>query len=133
MSDAYADLEAIWNRHISGDPSNTARAVIALLEGQGIRLRQDDGELRHVTISRPTSVASAFVIGLRYDKKDGTQSEDLFSVEKGRSIEPHYRGALERKWPEYRGTHKQLVPYTLVVDLQALPTAVNTISVLSRE
>lgn len=106
MSDPYSELEAMWTRHVTGDRSHTERDLFALLESQGIRLWQDDGELRQLTVSRPTSVASAFVIGLRYDKRDGTQTEDLFSIEKGRSIERHYRGALERKWPEYRGTPK---------------------------
>ncbi len=133
MSDTYADVEAIWNRHISGDQSKTKDDVVALLARQGVRLRQDDGELRQVTVSKPTSVANAFVIGLRYHKNDGSQSEDLVLVEKGRPIEPHYRGSLERKLPEYQGTHKQPGPSTLVVDVQLPPTAVNTVSLLTRK
>lgn len=125
-------LEAIWKRHISGDPQDTEKSLIALLHNKGIQLRQDDGELKQLTVSRPTSVASAFVIGLRYQKRDGTPTEDLFSIERGRSIEHHYRGDLERKWPEYRGTHKQEIFFALVVDLKTPMTSVNTISLLSR-
>lgn len=133
MSDAYAEVEAIWNRRMGGDQSKTKDDVVALLASYGIRLRQDDGELRQVTVSKPTSVSDAFVIGLRYHKNDGSQSEDLFFVKKGRSIEPHYRASLERKLPEYRGTHKQPVPSTLVADVPVPPTAVNTLSVLTRK
>jgi hypothetical protein len=131
MSYAFTTLEAIWTRHINGDPSDTERGLIALLQSERIRIRQDDGELRQLTISRPTSVTSAFVIGLRYEKRDGTPTEDLFSVEEGRPIESHYRGSLERRWPEYRGTHKQQIPLTLVVDMKAPITCVNTFSIFS--
>ena len=133
MSDLYSNLDGIWKRHLDGDNSNTGKDILALLNNQGIRIRQDDGELKQLTVSKPTSVQSAFVIGLRYDKRDGTQTEDLFSVEQGRPIEPHYIGSLERKWPEYRGTHKQQVLYTLVIDVQATMTSVNTITVLKHE
>ena len=133
MSDLYNNLEGIWKRHLDGDNSNTGKDILALLNSQGIRIRQDDGELKQLTVSKPTSVQSAFVIGLRYDKRDGTQTEDLFSVAQGRPIKRHYRGRLERKWPEYRGTHKQQVLYTLVIDVQATMTSVNTITVLKHE
>lgn len=133
MSCAYADVEAIWNRHISGDQSKTKDDVVALLASQGIRLRQDDGELRQVTVSKPTSLANAFVIGLRYQKNDGSHSEDLFLVEKGCPIEAHYKGSLEHKLQEYGSTHKQPVPFTVVVDLRPPLTAVNTLSQLTRK
>ena len=114
MSDPYSDLEDIWNRHRGGDKAITEKDILALLESQGIRIRRDDGDLKQLTVSKPTSVTSAFVIGLRYDKRDGTQTEDHFAFEKGRPVERHYRATLERKWPEYRGTHKQQVLYTRV-------------------
>ena len=85
MKDAFAELERIWNRCVEGAQKNMEPEVLELLKDQGIRIRQDDGELRQTTLSKPTSVNSAFVIGLRYVKRDGTQSEDLFPVEKGAS------------------------------------------------
>ena len=78
MTDAYDEVEAIWNRHIDGDQSKTKDDIVTLLASQDIRLRQNDGELGQVTISKPTSIANAFVIGVRYHKNDGSQSEDLF-------------------------------------------------------
>ena len=132
MSDPYSDIEAIWNRYPSGATFNTERDIRVLLDGQGIRIRQDDGELKQFTISKPTSVTSAFVLGLRYVKRDDSHTEDHFTFEKGRAIECHYRGALENKWPEYKDTHKQHVLFALVVDVQEPITCVNTISLLTR-
>lgn len=106
--------------------------ILDLLKGQGIRIRQDDGELRQLTLSRPTSVNSGFVIGLRYDKRDGTQTEDLFPGEKGRPIKGYYKGSLQQQWTEYQGTHKQKVVFTTVANEPAPTTLVNTISMLKR-
>lgn len=130
MNDPYSDLEDIWTRYLEGDRSNMEKEILALLDSQGIRIRLDDGELKQLTVSKPTSVTSGFVIGLRYTKRDGTQTEDHFSVEKGHPIQRHYKGTLECKWPDYRGTHKQQVTFTLVADEQAPITSVNTISLV---
>src|SRR5882724_9521740 len=111
MKDAFTKLEGIWCRYIEGDRKNMGEEILNLLKDQGIRIRQDDGELRQLTLSKPTSVDTGFVIGLRYDKREGTQTEDLFPVEKGRPIEGYYKGSLQRQLPEYQGTHKQPVVY----------------------
>ena len=132
MSDPYADIEGIWNRHLGGESFYAEHEIRAILDGQRIRIRQDDGELKQFTISKPTSVASAFALGLRYIKRDGSQTEDHFTFEKGQPTECHYRGSLENKWPEYKGTHKQQVLVTLVVDVQRPITSVNTITLLKR-
>jgi hypothetical protein len=129
MSDPYAEVESIWARALSGDRDNTARDVIAVLTSEGIRLRQKDGTLVGVTLSKPTSDHESRVIGLRYVKHDTTQTEDLFTLEPGQPVETHYRGTLERQWPEYRGTHKQQVDVTLFEDSrEVLPTWTNTIT-----
>lgn len=132
MSDPYSDIEGIWNRYLSGDTFNAEREIRALLDSQGIRIRQDDGELKQFTISKPTSITSGFALGLRYVKRDASHTEDHFTFEKGRAIECHYRGSLENKWPEYKDTHKQQVLFALVVDVQNSITSVNTVSLLTR-
>ena len=132
MNDPYSDIEAIWNHYLSGGSVNTEREIRALLDSQGIRIRQDDGELKQFTISKPTSVTSGFALGLRYVKRGGSQTENHFTFEKGRPIECHYRGSLESKWPEYKGTHKQQVLFALVVDVQDPITLANTISLLKK-
>lgn len=132
MKDAFAELEGIWNRCIKSDRKNMEKEILDLLKDQGIRIRQEDGELRQLTLSKPTSVNSGFVIGLRYDKRDGIQTEDLFLVEKGRPIKGYFKGSLQKQWPEYRGTHKQQVMFTMVANEPAPTTSVNTISVVKK-
>lgn len=132
MKDAFAALERIWNRCVEGARKNMETEILDLLKDQGIRIRQDDGELRQITLSKPSSVDSAFVIGLRYIKRDGTQREDLFPAEKGRPIEGCYKGSLEKRWPEYRQTHKQHVTFGIVADEPPPTTSVNTISMVKK-
>jgi hypothetical protein len=133
MKEAFAELEGIWSRCIEDNRKNMGEEVLDLLKDQGIRIRQDDGELRQLTLSKPTSVDSGFVIGLRYDKRDGTQTEDLFRIEKGHLIEGYYKGSLQRQWPEYQGTHKQQVVYEMVANEPVPTTSVNTITMVKNQ
>jgi hypothetical protein len=129
MSDAYTELECIWARALAGDRQQMARDVIVVLTREGISLRQKDGTLVGVTLSKPTSDPEARVIGLRYVKQDTTQTEDHFTLTPGGAIEKHHRGTLEEQWPEYRGTHKLQVDVTLYEnDQQIIPTWTNTIT-----
>jgi len=130
MKDSFIELERIWNRCVEDAQKNMETEILDLLNDQGIRTRQDDGVLRQITLSKPTSVNSAFAIGLRYVKRDGTQTEDLFRVERGQPIVGCYKGSLEEKWPEYRGTHKQQITFAIAADEPSPTTAVNTISML---
>ena len=129
MKNAFSDTKSIWEHAIQEDRKNMAQEVVNLLLDHGIRMRQDDGQLRQVTLSKPSTIDSGFVVGLRYDKDDGTQTEDLFRVESGQSIKPYYKGALQREFPEYRGTHKQQVVYEMVATEPSPTTSVNTISI----
>jgi hypothetical protein len=127
----FFELQAIWNRHIAGDKSRTASDVVALLYIHGIRLRLCDGYLRQLTVSIPTSVCSGYAIGVRYEKKDGSHTEDLFAVEPARRIRHYPKGALQREWPEYKNTHKQQVDFALVANENVSMSSVNTISVVT--
>src|SRR4029079_14672026 len=98
MKNAFSDTKSIWEHAIQEDRKNMAQEVVNLLLDHGIRIRQDDGQLRQVTLSKPSTINSAFVVWLRYDKDDGTQTEDLFRVESGQSIKPYYKGALQREF-----------------------------------
>ena len=129
MKNAFSDTKSIWEHAIQEDRKNMAQEVVNLLLDHGIRIRQDDDQLRQVTLSKPSTIDSGFVVGLRYDKDDGTQTEDLFRVESGQSIKPYYKGALQREFPEYRGTHKQQVVYEMVATEPSPTTSVNTISI----
>jgi len=100
-----------------------------------IKIRKDDGELRQVTISKPTTVESTFVVGLRYIKIDGTYTEDHFVCRKNQAsslepleIERYYKGKLERKFQEYKGVHKQQIDPERLAVYDSCITQVNTIS-----
>ena len=128
MTDSYLELLDIWNSHKSSIPHRTESRVLCLLHSAGITIRRDDGRLRQMTLSRPTSAEDTLVIGLRYDKRNRTLTEDLFTVKRGFTIQPHYRGYLERQWPEYLGTHKKQVSYDVPLQLDMGITFCNTIT-----
>lgn len=121
-------LPALWGRCTATGDRQIQTEVVDLLNDHGIRLRQRDGQLKQITLSKPTSINSGFVIGLRYVKQDGSHTEDLFTVQKGQQIQPFYKGTLEKQWREYQETHKQQVIFTLVENEAAPTTAINTIS-----
>jgi len=137
MNMTYAVIEHIWKRCLADEEVDVGEDILALLSRQEIKTRQIDGVLRQINLSIPTSINSAFVIGLRYIKNDGTCTEDHFlcrnDIEPSMtqlSIEPHYGRRLEIRLSEYRGTHKQQVDITHVDKRDAQVTQVNTISYL---
>ena len=84
--------------------------IVDLLNKNGITLRQKDGDLIQATISIPASISDSYVIGLRYRKKDNSQTEDCFLIHKGNDrIESFYKGKIEKKLIEYKNTHKAQV------------------------
>ncbi len=135
MSDAYRMLQDIWTRCLRGEQTNIERDILDLLLRHRIKIRQHDGDLKQITVSIPTSIDNAFVIGLRYIKADGTCTEDHFLCQQDVEmngvpigIEPQYKGRLEFRLPEYRGTHKQQVDFRRPVAQTRAVTQVNTIT-----
>ena len=126
MSDAYAVIDALVAEIRQGVTIDVRSVVLRVLELQGILPRRDDGVHQQTTISVAQSAEHAYVIGLRYDKRDGSQTEDLFAVEPGKPIVPYYKGRLQGIWPEYAGTHKRTVDYGNAPDFAGHPTMVNT-------
>ena len=105
------------------------KEILELLRQQGITIRADDGDLNQINISIPTSTPDAFVIGLRYIKRDDSQTEDHFLCQKGvDEIKPFYGRRLERKFPEYRSSHKTQVDLPTTADNNSYLTEVNTFS-----
>jgi len=135
MNNAYFDLDGIWNKHLSGEKNHFDIEVMALLSRHSIQLRSDDGELKQVTISKPTTAENAFVVGMRYIKSDGTYTEDHFVCRKNdaSSLEPvkierYYKGKLERKFQEYKGMHKEQIQPERSAVYDSRITQVNTVS-----
>lgn len=133
---AHTALGLIWYRLERGESVDIKREILELLSQSKIKLRKDDGELIQINLSIPTSIELAFVIGLRYIKKDNTHTEDHFLCQKKaqagtnfRAIQPYYRGQLELLLPEYCRTHKQTIflPSSKAL-LGDLTIQVNTIS-----
>jgi hypothetical protein len=136
MNRPYSALEALWNRYLAGERQILESEIPNLLSERDIKLRADDGELKQITISKPTTIQDSFVVGLRYSKRDRTHTEDHFLCRNQESslepveIERHYKGKLERELPEYKGTHKEQVDFSQVVVIDSPATQVNTISYL---
>lgn len=103
----FQELKTIMDRAYASGQAGWSREVQALLEKNGIRERQDDGELTYVTFSIATSESETFVVGLRYEKRDGTFTEDTFVFTPDKEIIRCYGKRVERLLPEYKGTHKK--------------------------
>lgn len=133
MNNTYSTLEGIWNKHLVGERQTLASSTLSLLSAHGIKTRTGDGELKQVTISKPTVIEDTYVIGLRYLKKDATYTEDHFVCRKTQAsvlepIERYYKGRLEHKFQEYKGTHKEQIDPALLALYDDNITQVNTIS-----
>jgi hypothetical protein len=73
------------------------------------------------------------VIGLRYIKRDKTDTEDYFVCSNDPFtgelvIEAHYGRRLEYIYPEYKGTHKHQLDKSITYGKEQIITLVNTIS-----
>lgn len=109
MNTSFDELKLITDSIYSGIVPSRVEfhdQIVDILSRNGIKVRQNDGENPKVTVSHPSSQPESMVVGLRYKKKDGTKSEDLFLFEKDKKIEPYYRGKLEKIFPEYKNSHK---------------------------
>jgi hypothetical protein len=106
MNNPYEEFKRITDKYYTNWQMPDIGVFIDLLDQYGIKLRQKDGELHEATFSVPKSRKDAIVLGMRYQKKDGTFSEDLFLFEKGKSIKNGYQGKLEKILPEYKDMHK---------------------------
>ncbi len=108
MGSPYLDFKAITDKYYTDWKKPSEKALISILEKNKINLRRDDGELRQITFSVPTSKKNALVLGLRYEKRGGLFAEDLFLFEKSSDkIQPIYRGKYKKVLPEYVGTHRR--------------------------
>jgi hypothetical protein len=108
MTDREVPLSS-WDRESDIVFTQIEEDVRGILLQHNIRLRQDDGELVQINVSRPLSSELALVLGLRYQKRDETYTEDHFVFTQeadGVVVTPHYGRRLERVLPEYQGTHK---------------------------
>ncbi len=107
MSSPYEELKAITDAVYGEKRTEWTKDVLALLARNGIRERQDDGQLYEMHFSVCQSQENTLIVGLRYQKRDGSLTEDAFEFQPGKQkIVKHYRGKIEKVHREYKGTHK---------------------------
>jgi hypothetical protein len=115
MKTPYNKVTAIYERAIAGDVEALGD-IVGVLGNVGITLRQDDGRLRQVNLSTPIVERDVIVAGLRYEKRDGSHSEDHFVFGATFPSEVHrfYGKRLADVFSEYKGTHKQRADFDSV-------------------
>lgn len=128
MNDEYFSIEHIWTRYCAGAEFDVESEILEVLLREKIERRKDDGDLKQINISRPTSIPNCYVVGLRYIKNDGTQTEDHFLFQKGKPIAKFYRRNLEKVLSEYTGAHKMQVPLSPAATAGTTTTYVNTVT-----
>jgi len=107
VGNPYEELKAISDAVYAGERTAWGQDVLALLGRNGIRPRGDDGTLHKVTFSVAKEPdMDTLVVGLRYQKRDGSFTEDTFVFQPGKEIVKCYGTKIERLLPEYKGTHK---------------------------
>lgn len=105
MISPYDELKTISDAVYARERESWGSDALAVLKQAGIGLRDKDGKLVEMNFSIPED--DCFVLGLRYEKNDGTDTEDHFVFRKGiNRVESFYKGKLEKIFTEYKGTHK---------------------------
>ena len=80
-------------------------SIILFLRDYGIKIRSDDGILFHITISETLRIRNVLFFGLRYLKRDGSETEDLYRLNSDgsfRLIDSGYKCKIK----EYKNSHK---------------------------
>jgi len=106
MDKSYLDLKKITDKYYTDWQMPDAQIFIDLLNDNGIKIRQKDGELIETTFSIPKTLKNSIVLGFRYRKKDNSYSEDLFIFRLDYKIVRGDKSYMEKILPEYKNTHK---------------------------
>ena len=104
---SYEELKVITDAYYSGNvpASNTFRLAYQLLLQYIGSLRRDDGNSPVMTISIPKSLVG-IVIGVRYVKNSGRQTEDHFLFRPNTNLYKCKGKELAKICPEYTGAHE---------------------------
>lgn len=105
----YEQVKSIHNLAVDTHDANKLREILPLLNSWEINCRNKDGELLWTNLSVPTSVEESITIGLRYRKRGGTLTEDIFELQAQAlgKVNPNYKDRYQKLRPEYLGHHKQ--------------------------
>ena len=104
---SYDELKDITDTYYSGNTSapNTFQSVYRMLLPYIGSLRRGDGSNPKMTISIPTSLVG-IVVGIRYVKKCGRQTEDHFLFRPNINLYKCKGKELAKICPEYTGAHE---------------------------
>jgi hypothetical protein len=124
MEDSYVRIESIFEREVKQKgfvtmPNTISFSVnthefsecIQILNDCGRNLRGKDGVPKRATLSIPISIKDIFVLGIKYQKRNDTLTEDHFTFEPDKPPEPYYKGKMQKLLTEYKDTHKRQSDY----------------------
>jgi hypothetical protein len=95
MHSTYEELQVIYMRSIEmeGISPSDVSACVELLKKNGRKLRDKDGKPRRLTLSTPTSKEAVIVLGIRYEKRNNSFTEDTFYLKVMAELSSSIRGA----------------------------------------
>ena len=102
MPKPYEAVNGIYGRALAGELTALGE-VVDVLARERIRTRQDDGTLRQINLSVPTVRRDVIVAGLRYEKRDGSHTEDhfVFDCAQPTKIDTRYGKKLEELFKDF--------------------------------
>lgn len=103
---AFDELKVFTDNYYTGKTlkKNVFKEAYRQLSSRGIKLRQDDGKDPKMTVSVP-KVGNVLVVGVRYKKDDGRNTEDHFIFRPNINIYKCKGKELDKIYPEYTGSH----------------------------
>lgn len=103
---AFSELKVFTDKYYAGEL--TKETVFAeahrQLSSRGVRLRQQDGNDPKMTVSVP-KVGNVLIIGIRYRKNDGRNTEDHFIFRPNTNVYKCKGKELDKIYAEYTGSH----------------------------
>lgn len=106
-NNSHTELKVYTDRYYEGhiNKRDVFEGAYHLLSKYGIGLRQKDGKNPIMTISIPKS-CEGIVIGIRYVKNSGRDTEDHFLLRPNKNIYKCKGKELGKICPEYKGAHE---------------------------
>ncbi len=106
-ANSYNELKQLTDSFYSGliQAKSVFQGAYEILSKYQIKLRKDDGENPIMTISIPQST-SGIVLGIRYVKNSGRQTEDHFLFRPLQNLYKCKGKELSKICPEYKGAHE---------------------------
>lgn len=103
---SYSELRAITDAVYGGkmEKTDAFKKAYALLDKNGIRLRDKDGQAPVMTLSPPDD--NTLVMGIRYLKDSGRTTEDHFIFRRDTDLYRCKGKEIDKILPKYKGSHE---------------------------